>query len=74
MRLPRLTRIYTIDIYLKGGAVLRRDFRKFVIKFEGDDITGVTWNTDDDKMFYVTMADISAVECVRNRYRFRFRN
>jgi hypothetical protein len=74
MRLPRLTRINTIDIYLKGGAILRRDFIKFNIKYSGDIINGLTWNTDDDRMFYVTMSDISAVQTVRNRYRIRFRH
>jgi hypothetical protein len=74
MRLPRLTRIDTADIYLKGGAVLRRDFIKFSVKYSGDVITGLTWNTDDAKMFYVTMSDISGVQGVRSRYRIRFRH
>ena len=74
MKLPRLTRIDTAAIYLKGGAVLRRDFRKFTVKWSGDVLTNLKWVTDDDKMFYVTMADISAIEGVRTRYRIRFRH
>jgi hypothetical protein len=74
MRLPHLTLVQTIDIYLKGGAILRRDFIKFSVKYSGDVITGLTWNTDDSEMFYVTMSDISGVQGVRSRYKIRFRH
>jgi hypothetical protein len=74
MKLPRLTCIYTVNIYLKGGTIVQRDFRNFKITYNVDVITSLKWTTDDSSMFYVSLCDISCAQIVRSRYRFRFRH
>ncbi len=74
MRLPRLTNIYIVDIYLKSGAVQRKEFLEFGWKYNGDDgITSLKWKTADGNSWFVCLGEISSINVVAQYTRIRLR-
>lgn len=73
MRLPRLTYVYTVDIYLKGGAVLRKDFTDFKWKYSGSEITNLNWRSLPGDSFFVAIDQIAAISKISERRRIIFR-
>jgi len=74
MRLPRLTRIHTVDIYLKGGAVIRKDFTQLSWKAEAEGITNLKWTCGDGMNFVVVLDEIASINVVSSRVRIRVRD
>jgi hypothetical protein len=74
MKLPRLTKIFTVDIYLKSGAVQRKEFLEFSWKYTGDEgITSLKWKTADGSSWSVRLDSIDSINVISHRTRIRLR-
>ena len=74
MRLPRLTNIHTVELFLKGGAVVCKEFTDFSWKYNGNGVTSLKWKTADGSPFYIDLDSIASISVVSRRVRFRLRH
>jgi hypothetical protein len=74
MKLPRLTKIFTVDIYLKSGTVQRKEFLEFSWKYTGDEgITSLKWKTADGNHWFIDLNSIASINVISYRTRIRLR-
>lgn len=74
MKIPFLQRVNTVDVHLKGGTVIRKDFLKFNWQYNGDDgIISLKWQTADGTPCFVNINSIEGIVVVKSKIRFRLR-
>jgi hypothetical protein len=75
MKLPRITKVSTVEIYLKSGSKVRCDFRTFRYVMDDGTIASLRWQEDSKNCaFFVTLSEIACIVTVRTRRRIRFRH
>jgi hypothetical protein len=73
MKLPRRTEIFTVQLTMRGGAVIEKDFFEFAWTYNnGGGISELTWR-EVQGTFWVDITEISAINVVGSQTQLLWR-